>query len=366
MQLAISDLAKLLKNLIPVMIPKTYAIDVMFQNIASEETIRSGVLAYRSFMYDLCDFLINDPDLSKVPKKGKEKLSDETTLTVEFPFVNSIKSVLMNISEYGILSENSDTIKLKDWYLLSSKRSYNKNSTSKISASQMLKCMKVLSACGMGFHGIDLTVKKLDVASIHDIEVTYPENPMMFIGLKALGMAQMEKCSRKNDDILLRCDYRMLQKTQDDISHLVDEFVHPLPQNLENFIKESHHHYLKKGMSCDVELGSLCTQLVYYYGKKPLWRFSYSLHNGYRLVVKTKNTSKYESVVEGFSSDLKEKIFKGYGCDRKSGVGHGNCQKGCEGYRFSLDDSLLEQREEIRLWLDSEIDSMPRKKKRLS
>ena len=60
---------------------------------------------------------------------------------------------------------------------------------------------------------------------------------------------------------------------------------------------------------------------------------------------------------------LQEKIFKGYGCDRKNGTGHGNCQKGCEGFRFSLNESLLDIEKELKSWLDNELSSMQKKKK---
>jgi len=56
-------------------------------------------------------------------------------------------------------------------------------------------------------------------------------------------------------------------------------------------------------------------------------------------------------------------IRKGYGCDRKEGMSHGNCTNGCEGFKFSLDESLLDSRNELKLWLDSELESMQRKKK---
>lgn len=361
MEITIGDLAICLKKLIPKFIPETYDVDGMFLDVATDEKIRSGVLAFREFLYRLCDVLASDDAISGITKKGKKKFSDETTLTVEFPFVNNIKSILINAIQYGMLSETGDALLIKDWTLLSLKRSHNKHSTTKISVPQMLKALRVLSACGMHFEGVDLNSKKPD---IDVIEITYSDDPLMLIGWQALGRAQLLKSSRHNDDILLRCDYRMLQTENKDVSSFLETYLEPLSNPLKELVLDFHEHYSKMGVNCDVELGSLCLQLVYYYKKKPLWRFSSSLNNGYRLVVKTKNTSRYEQVIESFPKDLSEFILKGYGCDRKAGTGHGNCQKGCEGYRFSLDHSLIEMRDNIMQWLDHEILSMQTRKKR--
>lgn len=85
----------------------------------------------------MCDGLINDEGLSAIPKKGKKKFSDETTLIVEFPFINTIRSILANIGQYGILSETGDSLVIQDWDKLSLKRSLNKNSTTKITSAQI-------------------------------------------------------------------------------------------------------------------------------------------------------------------------------------------------------------------------------------
>ncbi len=131
MEKTMGDLAKFLKQLLPVNIPERYTINSMFTDISNEEDIRSGVLTFRDFLYRLCDGLITDNTLCNIPKKGKKKFSDETTLTVEFPFMNNIRSILLNISQHGILSETGDSLLINSWDMLSLKRSLNKNSTTK-------------------------------------------------------------------------------------------------------------------------------------------------------------------------------------------------------------------------------------------
>lgn len=363
MEKTMGDMAKCLKQLIPVNIPETYTIKSMFKDISEEEDIRKGVLAFREFLYGFCDRLIADNSLCDIPKKGKNKFSDETTLTVEFPFLNNIKSILLNIGQHGILSEKCDSLLVNGWEMLSLKRSLNKNSTTKISVPQMIKSMRFLTECGIDFDGIDLSVKKPDVSKIEAIRITYPDNHIMLTGWKVLGIAQNELSSRKNDDILLRCDYRMLKNEDTQVDSIMKDFVYPFSVPLQEFVLKFHGHYLESGMKCNVELGFMCIHLIYSYKGKAIWRFSTSLHNGYRMILKTKNTSKYADVIEKFPESLREKIFKGYGCDRKNGTGHGNCQKGCEGFRFSLNESLLDISQELEIWLDSELASMQKNKK---
>ena len=358
MQKTIGDMARYLKQILPVDIPETYAINSMFTSISDEDNIRNGVIAFRNYLYRACDCLIEDKSLCDIPIKGKKKFSDETTLTVEFPFLNNIKSILINIGQHGILSEQGDSLLVISWDTLSLKRSLNKNSTTKISIPQMIKSLKFLTECGLCFTGIDLSVKKPDVSEIEAIKITYPDDPNMLVGLKALGIAQNELSTRKNDDILLRCDYRMLKNGDSDVASILKEFVNPMSVPLQNLVLMLHQHYLDSGMKCNVELGFFCIHLIYVHKRKPIWRFSVSFHNGYRIILKTKNTEKYTDIIDQFPDFLKEKITKGYGCDRKKGTGHGNCQKGCEGFSFPLDESLLNISEELRLWQDSELASM--------
>ena len=358
MQKTIGDMARYLKQILPANIPETYTINSKFTSISDEINIRNGVSAFRDYLYRVCDCLIEDNSLCDIPIKGKKKFSDETTLTVEFPFLSNIRSILINIGQNGILSEQVDSLLVISWDTLSLKRSLNKNSTTKISVPQMLKSLKFLAECGLCFTGIDLSEKKPDVSKIEAIKITYPDNPVMLIGWKVLGIAQNELSTRKNDDILLRCDYRMLSNGERDVTSILKEFINPLSHPLQNLVLMLHQHYLDSGMKCDVKLGFFCIHLIYLHKKKPIWRLSVSFHNGYRIILKTKNTDKYPYIIDKFPDHLKEKIVKGYGCDRKKGTGHGNCQKGCEGFSFPLDESLLNISDELRLWQDSELSSM--------
>jgi len=360
MQKTIGDLAKFLKQLLPVNIPEAYTINSMFRDISDEEDIRNGVLAFRDFLYRFCDCLIADDSLCSVPKKGKQHSSDSTTLTVEFPFINNIRSILVNIGHHGILSEKGDSLLVNDWGMLSAKKSLNKNSTAKIPAPQMIKSMRFLTECGIDFDGIDLSMKKPDISKVEAIRITYPDRPIMLTGWKALTIAQEELSASKHDDTLLQCNYRMLKDEDTEDTSILKEFVYPLSTPVQEFISKFHQHYLDLGMKCNVGVSTLSVQFVYSYKGKAIWRFSTSLNNGYRIILKTKNTSKYADVIENFPEFLQEKISEGYGCDRKKGR---ECQKGCAGFCFSLDESVLDIGQYLEKWLDSELLSIQKNKK---
>ncbi len=354
------DMARFLKQLIPVNIPEAYPINSMFKTISDEEDIRKGVLAFKDFLYRLCDYIVADKSLCDEPKKGKKKFSDKTTLTVEFPFLGNIRSILINIGQHGIISEKGDSLLIRSWEMIRLKKSLKKNSTAKISVSQMIESMRFLAECGINFVGIDLSLKKPDISKIEAVQISYPDNPLMLAGWKALGIAQHQLSSRKNDDILLRCDYRALKNEDTEVDSVLKEFVYPLSAPLQEFVLKFHQHYLDLGMECNAELRMFYVHLIYSYKRKAIWRFSRSFHNGYRIILKTKNTSQYTDVIESFSEFLQEKISKGYGCDS---TGHGSCQRGCEGFRFSLNESVLDISQDLEIWLDSELASMQKNKK---
>jgi len=351
----LGSVAAHLKSLLPTSIPEDLTVSVDYMSIASQGEIKKGLLAFRDYMERLYDHLMNDDELKDTPIKKKKKFSDETTLTVEFPFINNIKSILINIARYGVFLDDRSAIRVDEWNKLCLKTSLNKNSTSTISNAQMLKTLRFLSSTGLSILGIDLNQKKIDPSSIKYLEFSYLENQDILIGHRAFGLAQDIFSTRKNDDILLRCDYQSLSPDNEDLELVLEEFTKSLSTDLQDQLRSLHKEYLKQGMKCEIDKGFLCTQILYSIKGKMLWRFSQSYHNGFRLVMKAKKEKSYMDVVEGFSQELGNKIKAGYGCNRKSGSGHGNCQRGCEGISFPMDRKLLTLIQEIHQWQQNEL-----------
>ena len=90
-----------------------------------------------------------------------------------------------------------------------------------------------------------------------------------------------------------------------------------------------------------------------------VWEFYLSMKHGYCLFVRAKKTDKYTDVIKKFPQYLQKIIAKGYGCDRK--LRNERCQGGCQGIRVPLDDTIIEMKRDIEIWLDNEIPSSIRK-----
>ena len=201
------------------------------------------------------------------------------------------------------------------------------------------------------------------------LEVSYPGNPALLAGLKALAIAEMElRTTRRywNDNNFLRCDYRLLMANEPDITDVLQDFLHPLPTEVSAFALKLHKRYTAMGLTCiNTSLGLVSLAYAHVgksqkppaerdiYGKR-VWEFAYSIKNGYNLFVRTKQTEKYADIIKAFPVYLQEKIAQGYGCDRKRGE---PCQVGCQGIRIPLDGNILEMGGAIETWLDIVVQS---------
>lgn len=362
----ISEIAKLIKNIIPVNIPDDYELKSIIKIIANEKNIRDGVIAYRDFLYLFCDRLISDGHLYvKFPKKP--------TSVTDYPFIHSITDLIADIGYYSQLSNSGDKLlitKIPSYTKTVDENGNKKNP--KNSITMLIECMRFLSLCGFVFNGINLEEKKLNMSELK-LEISYPNNPIMLIGLKALSIADIELRPKKyiNDNNhvnLLRCDYRLLKAEDSDVLDLLKDFLQALPEKVQKLALELHQRYTDLGMTCVAQITTFEVHFSYAYiknSKRALsakdiyqlrtWEFALSIRYGYCLVVKSKKTDKYAYIIEKFPLYLKEKIARGYGCDRKLRNEH--CQCGCQGIRIPLDESILNISKDIEIWLDNELSS---------
>lgn len=68
----------------------------MFENVASEENIRNGVIAFRDFVYLFCDRLISDGHLYAKPQKTKNP--------TDYPFLHNVNHLLIDIGNHSKLA----------------------------------------------------------------------------------------------------------------------------------------------------------------------------------------------------------------------------------------------------------------------
>ena len=351
MQKPISEYAKYFKKLLPMNIPETYAIKPMFNNIASDENIRSGVIAFRDFLHLFFDRLISEGHLYAKPQKTKNLTS--------YPFLHHVNHLLIDIGYHSQLTESGGSLLITEIPSLIAPKP-------KIPASKQMECLRFLELCGFNFTGIDLKAKKLNIPEGQLLEVLYPNNPILLTGLRVLSIADIQLRARRynNDDHLLRCDYRLLKAEETDLLDVLQDFLQPLPKNLQKFALELHQRYITMGMTCVMIVDdqyhfaysyiqnnrrALSEREIY---QRRIWEFAISMKHGYILAVRAKKTDKYTDVIENLHLSLQEKIAKGYGCDRKRNE---RCQGGCQGILIPLDESILEIKEDLKMWLDHEL-----------
>ena len=344
MKKSIREMALFMKGILPADIPETYKLKSIFKDVTDEESIRKGILAYRDFLYSFCDYLITNGNLyEKPPSKSKKDDDHHVLLRTAYPFLYNVQNVLLNIGYMGKLDDNVVTLIPGDLQL-----------AVKLSKPKLIECLRLLSHCGIHFNGIDLDAKKPDISKVESLEISYPNSPEMMAGLKIMAIADKDlPYITSNRDIFLRCDYRVPKDEDTEITLVLKDYVNSLPGELQDFVLNLHQRYLDAGLTCKKHISILNVRFIYFYKSKELWTFSASVNTGYRLLIKAVNTHKYSDVIEKFPMTLQEKIAKGYGCEKK--LYGERCQKGCHGFTFPIDNSILAINENIETWIDNEL-----------
>ncbi len=359
---SVGEIAQFIKNLVPVSIPADYALRPCFDHVAAEADIRDGVVSYRDFLLRFFDRLMYDgQDYFSVPSKPRS--------AGDYPFLLTIADLLSDIGYYGIQDGDALRINQLPSFVAIPVKSKSTGKP-KNSSSKLLLCMRFLALCGFAFIGIDVTMNRLPTAELPPISVTYPKAPLLLIGLKALSIADRDlRIKRyKNDnnrDNLLRCDYHLLKAEGSDNIEIVKNFVHPLPEHVSEFALELHQRHVDLGMTCTAIMSPFEAHIAYAQRKntgqnlssrdvykRRMWEFSLSTRHGYCLVVRPKKADTYGDLIETFPPALRERIIRGYGCDRT--LRDEPCQVGCQGIRLALDDSILERSHYINKWLAKE------------
>lgn len=361
MQNTLSDMARYLRDIIPPTIPDEYSVNQMFRNISSEEDIHKGILAFRDLLYLICDRLMEEGNIYHKTVTKKQDCDFHPSLSVSFPFLNNVKSILYNIGYHGKLLKTGDSILVENIIALKSIISVDDSPRkSKISGPKLIVALKFLTDCGISFNGIDVKGRTSDILKAKSFTISYHENPAMLIGLKVMAIAQKELYSKGNHEIFLRCDYRVLKNEKTESISYLKDLVTPLPKALQNFSVNLHQRYLGAGLICRVDIFYLYIRFIYSFENKEIFTISASPESDCRVLINAQNTHLYTEVISTFPLALQEKIHRGYGCNKK--LFGEPCQKGCHGFSFSLEDSILDISRYIEVWLDQEVSSLQSKK----
>lgn len=334
-----------------ILVPETqeaYTIKSEYTKLADEDSIREGIRAFRAFLTRLYNRVYTKGEAYDKSKKVAHEYENRTTLSVYYPFLHNIGTMLMNIGYHSKFDKSSQSLACKNTV-------FNK----KLSVTKNLECLRFLEACGIHIEGIDMHNNRQNLLDIKTIYFTYPETPSMLIGLKVMAIAEKDYGTLVNQDVFLRCDYRVLKKEETDVLAVVQDTIKPLSKEVQEFIVHLHQRYVAKGLNSIVEIKGFHIYVKYRYKRKDVWGMNASLNNGYHINVKSTKTDEYTDTIRTLPPILQELITKGYGCGRKREVGH--CDGGCRGIPILVDDSLLDIGDDIKRWFDQEVSCLQKK-----
>lgn len=320
----LGDFAKHLKALLQD-IPANYAINSIYKTIADEENIRNGVLAFRDFLCQFFDYIIATAALHDNPKPNANRVWGGINFTMDYPFIRDMAAVLMNIGIYGELNASGDGLVLSGNELLSVLK--------KAKVSKAAVYLRYLTDCGIEFFGVDLDTEKPNLSKASVVEVSYPDNPAMLIGLKVMASAQLEinkkrfkagswACVNTIDNVFLRCDYNALMDEEVEQISLIKDILKPFQVKTQEFVLTLHQRFLDSGFKCEITTGrnsAIGFYLLYAYKTKPK-----RVHDASRIIgiapnncgikIDAANPSEYVDIVEKFPQDLLTLLRDGTGC----------------------------------------------------
>jgi len=348
--MTLMDMAKHMKSIILPEALEMYAINPILEGVSDEKSIRAGVLAFREFLHQLCGVLITDGDLYDYRKKVEDE--HRSAAYANFPFIDNVKRLLLNIGIYGELTDDEQA-------LICGNDIFNH----KLSTVKNIDCLRFLTDCGISIDGIDLTQKKIKLLAVETVKISYSDNPTVLLGMKVMAIAEFKLREHRYHNILMRCDYRAIKTDESDVVFILKDIIKTLSDDVQNFVLQLHQLYqlhLDKGLKCAEKIWGSWIKVRYFRGKKEIWAVNTSVNRGLELTIKADNAHKYATEIEKLPLTLQEIIAMGHGCGRKRDT-IGYCDAGCEGLRIPLDDSVLEIGDGINAWLDLELSCLRRK-----
>lgn len=149
MRKTLQDVASYLKEIMVTETHEAYTINPAYTNGSVEESIRAGVLEFRAFLVRLYNVLYVKGDVYDNSKKVAHEYENRITLSVYYPFLHNVSTILMNIGYQGMPVENAQS-------LVCGNTVFNE----KISVVKNLECLRFLEYCGICIDGIDINKNK--------------------------------------------------------------------------------------------------------------------------------------------------------------------------------------------------------------
>jgi hypothetical protein len=246
-QLDLADICKHLKTAVIPQTPKGFNIANEFKLGLSDEELKAGITAFRTFLYELYDALANNKDKFDV-KTSKQ----DGTLPARFPIIEDLGAILFQIGFHGNLEtepKNELIVYGEDMLKVSKMQKYRH--INKLSKKRKMELFDFLSGLGFYFEDADFS-NTIDFSKIGTFYVQYENGNSLLTGLKLMALAQANVKAKydRYSTILMRGDFYPLGNAdpKPPIVNIV-EYVNTQPPELKKWVIELDELLVK---SCKV------------------------------------------------------------------------------------------------------------------
>jgi len=187
----LSDVCDYLKDLVIPHIPKDFIIAKSFTHGLSNDELKQGISAFKSFLYALYANITTNKDMIDVQKSKKyDPESGEDSIHKCFPIINDIAIVLSTLGTHGRLeTEPNIHLVVNGGDLLTPLSSTKPPAMNKISNKRKLEVFNYLSDMGFYFEDLNLS-EAIDFSKIGTFYVTYENDNFVILGLKLIALAK--------------------------------------------------------------------------------------------------------------------------------------------------------------------------------
>ena len=290
-----------------------------------ENDSTNDVQAFHDFLHQFFDYIAAVGDAHNKPKPNANRVWGGVNFAMDYPFLRDMAVTLMNIAIYGEFNATGDALVVGGAELTSSLK--------KAKVPKPAIYLRHLTDCGMEFLGIDLDTEKPDLSKTQTLEVSYPDNPAMLIGLKRMAKAQLEVNKKRFkegswaylntiDNVFLRCDHNGIAGHKIEQMAMIIDIIKPFPPDTQQLVLSLHQCLLAFNFKCDITTGrnsAIGFYLLYAHKTKPKqvchasWIIGITPNNC-DIKIDAKHAKEYVDIIEKLPPDLLEVIQTGAGC----------------------------------------------------
>jgi hypothetical protein len=210
-QLNLADICMHLKAAVIPHTPDDFIIAEKFKLGLTDEELKAGIEAFRSFLHRLYDALAENKDRFDV-KTGKQN----GTIPARFPIIEDLGAILFQMGFHGKLEtepKNELIIYGEDMLKVSKTQKYRH--LIKMSKKRKMELFDFLSDLGFYFEEADFS-DTIDFSKIGVFYVQYENDDIMLTGLKLMALAQANVKAKydRYSNILMRGDFYPLANAE--------------------------------------------------------------------------------------------------------------------------------------------------------